>query len=174
MYDLELRSSPQMFTDYVDLIIPRALLEILGARRTSTSCSVFSTKTETEALTSKCGPAYFQIFKNTFSRSSWLQQICAVLVTQRASLGRETKLRNNKYHFFLFVFFDVFFFFVFVDVFFLCLREIISSMWSGLKEGGSYFVPFFLNLLFLFLFLFSLKKWKKSLRPILKLELKPW
>ena len=89
MFDLELRLSRQMFTDYVDLIIPRALLDILGARRTSTSCSVFSTKTETEALTSKCGPAYFQIFKNTFSRSSWLQQICAVLVTQRASLGME-------------------------------------------------------------------------------------
>ena len=67
MYDLELRLSPQMFRDYVDLIIPRALLEILGVKRTSTSCSVFSTKTETEALISRCTPADFQISKKLSS-----------------------------------------------------------------------------------------------------------
>ena len=77
IYDRELRLSPQMFTDYVDLIIPRALLEILGASHTSTSCSVFSTKTETEALTSKCCPADFQIFKNLLQEFMIATDMCS-------------------------------------------------------------------------------------------------
>ena len=86
MYDLELRLSPQMFTDYVDLIIPRALLEILGARRTSTSCSVFLTKTETEALTSRFSPADFQIFKT-------LHQELMIATDMCSASDPESKLR---------------------------------------------------------------------------------
>ena len=90
MFDPELRLSPQMFTDYVDLIIPRAPLEILGARRTSTSCSVFSTKTETEALTSRCNSANFQIFKKLLQEFMIATDMCS-------ASDPESKLRwGNK------------------------------------------------------------------------------